>query len=97
MYCLQSSPLASFQPRNGETKREPFFAGQMACAGLNTSVTLVRMPSFSRRRAAATPASVQGILMTKFSLMAETFFAAAIISSVSSRWGLISTETGNFS
>ena len=97
MYWRQSSPLASFQPMKGETNREPFLAGRMACAGLNTRVTLVRMPSFSSIRAAGTPASVQGILMTKLGLMAATLWAASIIACVSSRWGLISTETGNFS
>ena len=65
--------------------------------GLKIRVTLVRMPWASSLRAAATPAWVQGILMTKLGDRGAIFRASATISSASSRWGLISTETGNLS
>ena len=97
MYSLQSSPLASFHPMNGDTKREPFFAGSMACAGEKTSVTFVRIPIFSSLLAAVIPDSTAGILITKLGLIADTSFAISTISSASSRCGLISTETGNLS
>jgi len=35
----------------GETNWEPFLAGRIACAGEKISVTLVRMPQRSSRRA----------------------------------------------
>ena len=94
IYALQSSPLASFQPMNGDTNSEWFFAGRMAWAGENTKVTLVLIPSASSFLAAVTPASVAGILITKLGLMAAIFLASASIASASSRWGLISTDTG---
>ena len=97
MYCLQSSPLSSFQPMKGDTKSEPFFAAKIACEGANTSVRFVLMPSFSSCLAAAIPASVAGILMAKFGETLAYFFASATISSVLSRCGLISIDTGNLS
>ena len=82
---------------NGETNKELFFAGRIACAGENTNVTFVLTPSASSLRAAWIPASVQGILITKLLQIDAIFFPSATISSASSRCGLISTEIGNFS
>ena len=95
MYSVQSSPLFSFQPMKGETNREPFLAAISACDAENTSVRFVRTPFFSNRRAAAIPASVQGILMTKLLHIAAIFSAMATMSSALSRCGSISTEIGN--
>ncbi len=39
-----SSPLDSFQPMNGETKKAPMRIACNACAAENTNVRLARMP-----------------------------------------------------
>ena len=63
--------MSSSRPTNGLTNDAPAFAASSACAALNTSVTLTRMPSPLSDLHAWMPSRVSGT----FTTMWESIFA----------------------
>src|SRR5919198_3069106 len=89
--CIPSAAASSMRPRNGDTMYAGISAARMACAGENTSVTLMRIPSSGRRFPASIPAGVIGTFTTALSPRDARYFPCSYIATASG--SVVSSDT----
>src|SRR5437588_12418959 len=88
---MPSAATSSMRPMNGDTMYAGISAARMACAGVNTSVTLIRMPSSVRCLPAVIPVGVIGTFTTTLSANVARCFPWSYIAFASG--SVVSSET----